>query len=165
MKTGTRLSVVRMCEVAPKDREDAWSIVARAASGGQEQLDARREPLGGAGIGVDKVIECGATGFGLTAVRVSAVIEKPLERFGLDIFARAEDNRKPTPAEAVYVCTGANQEFHICSLARLRRTHQLLNEEQANSGLAARSFSTVASSPVAIACLTGWLFRAAPPAP
>src|SRR5581483_4577964 len=57
--------------------------------------------------------------FRLTAVRVSAVSEKPLERFGLDIFARTEDNRKPTPAEAVYVCTCTDQEFHLCSLARL----------------------------------------------
>jgi hypothetical protein len=76
----------------------------------------------------------------LNAVRVSAVIEKPLERFGLDIFARTEDHRKPTPAEAVYVCTGANQEFHLCSLARLRRTHQFLNEEQAELGAGRQKF-------------------------
>src|SRR5262249_35288992 len=71
----------------------------------------------------------------IPAIRVGAVIQKPLEWFRLEIFARAEENGEPAPAEAVHVSTGADQEFHFRSLARVRRTHQLFDEERLKLGI------------------------------
>ena len=40
------------------------------------------------------------------------MIEKPLKRFRLEMFARREENGEPAPAESIDVRAVANQEFH-----------------------------------------------------
>jgi hypothetical protein len=109
---------------AAKDREDAGNVVASLGSRGQEDLDAGGEALRVAGVSLDDVVEGGAGIFRVTAVRIGAVIEKPLKRFRFEILARRKENGEPAPAESVDVGTVTNQEFHHRNAAGLRDAHE-----------------------------------------
>lgn len=103
----------------------------------QEHLDAGGEPPGVARVSPDDVVKGRAGVIRVAAVRVGAVIEKPLQRFRFQILARREENGEPAPAESVNVGTVTHQEFHHWNAAGLCHTleRNVFNEDLAQFGI------------------------------
>ena len=127
---------------AAEERQDAGNVVARAGSGGQEDLDAGGEALGVARVSLDDVVEGGAGIFGVAAVGVGAVIEEPLERFRFEILARSEENGEPAPAQPVDVGAVTDQKLHHRNAAGLRDTLEghVVDQYLAESGVGGEEF-------------------------
>jgi hypothetical protein len=129
-------------DAAAEDREDAWNVVASVGPSGQEDLNAGGEAFGVARVSLNDVVE-GRTGiFGIAAVGVGAVIEKPLERFRFEILARREENGEPAPAESVNVGTVTDEKFHHRSAAGLRDTLEghVVDQDLAEFGVGSQEF-------------------------
>ena len=64
------------------------------------------------------------------------MIEKPLERFRLEILARCEENGEAAPAEAIDVRAVADQQFHDRDAAGLgeRLKGHVVDQDLAEAG-------------------------------
>jgi len=102
----------QLAHTAAQDGENSGNVIARMAASGQEELNAGGETIWVARVSPDHIIESGAAILGVPAIGVSSVIEKPLERLGLKVFARREENGEPAPAESVEIRAVAGQQFH-----------------------------------------------------
>jgi hypothetical protein len=68
----------QLADTAAKDREDSGNVVARVGTSGQKEFNAGGETIGIARVCPNDIVEGGAGVFGVAAIGVGSVIEKPL---------------------------------------------------------------------------------------